>query len=285
MIKIKERVRKGSSTGFAILTVLIIAVGWRLRGYELITAERGVGYVCGIIGFVLMSILLLYPLRKRVRALEMIGGVKTWFRIHMLLGIIGPVFILYHCNFQVGSFNSNVALFSMVIVSVSGIFGRFFYARIHHGLYGQRATLVDLRRQLEEQKEELSPQLDLVPGLREKLFAYSDRVIDPPRTLGESIRRRALTDWQVLRVKWTASRLAQRSLAESSAKHHWSDKRLRQMNWQMRRKSDQLIRQTRKVAEFGFYERLFVLWHIFHIPLVYMLIIAAVIHIVAVHLY
>ncbi|MCA9403493.1 MAG: transcriptional regulator, partial [Candidatus Omnitrophica bacterium] len=90
MIKIKERVRKGSSTGFAILTVLIIAVGWRLRGYELITAERGVGYVCGIIGFVLMSILLLYPLRKRVRALEMIGGVKTWFRIHMLLGIIGP---------------------------------------------------------------------------------------------------------------------------------------------------------------------------------------------------
>lgn len=282
---LKERISKGSSTGFTVLIGLILAVGWRLRGYELITAERGIGYVCGIIGFVLMSVLLLYPLRKRVRALEIIGGVKTWFRIHMLLGVIGPVFILYHCNFQLGSFNSNVALFSMVIVSVSGIFGRYFYARIHHGLYGQRATLVELRRQLEGQKEELSPQLDLVPGLREKLFAYSDRVIDPPKTLGESVRRRALTDLQVLRVKWAAGRIARRSLEEISDKHHWSDKRLRQMVRQMRRKSDQLIRQTRKVAEFGFYERLFVMWHIFHIPLVYMLFIAAVIHIIAVHLY
>jgi hypothetical protein len=39
------------------------------------------------------------------------------------------------------------------------------------------------------------------------------------------------------------------------------------------------------VAGFEGYERLFSLWHALHIPLIFMMIIAAVIHIVAVHVY
>jgi hypothetical protein len=33
------------------------------------------------------------------------------------------------------------------------------------------------------------------------------------------------------------------------------------------------------------YERLFALWHVLHVPLVYMLVAAAIAHIVAVHMY
>jgi len=39
------------------------------------------------------------------------------------------------------------------------------------------------------------------------------------------------------------------------------------------------------VAEFEGYERLFSLWHALHIPLIFMLIIAAVIHVIAVNVY
>jgi hypothetical protein len=41
----------------------------------------------------------------------------------------------------------------------------------------------------------------------------------------------------------------------------------------------------RRAAAFKLYERLFSLWHILHLPLFIMMIITAVIHIFAVHLY
>ena len=42
---------------------------------------------------------------------------------------------------------------------------------------------------------------------------------------------------------------------------------------------------TRRVASFEGFERLFSLWHALHIPLIFMMIIAAVIHVIAVHVY
>ena len=41
----------------------------------------------------------------------------------------------------------------------------------------------------------------------------------------------------------------------------------------------------RRAAAFKLYERLFSLWHILHLPLFIMMIITAVIHIFAVHMY
>ena len=59
----------------------------------------------------MMLVLLVYPLRKRVRALRFMGTVAHWFRAHMILGVAGPVCILLHSNFSLGATNSNVALF------------------------------------------------------------------------------------------------------------------------------------------------------------------------------
>jgi hypothetical protein len=45
------------------------------------------------------------------------------------------------------------------------------------------------------------------------------------------------------------------------------------------------MRRVRRVAELGSYERLFSLWHVFHLPFFYMLVVAALIHVLAVHMY
>jgi hypothetical protein len=39
------------------------------------------------------------------------------------------------------------------------------------------------------------------------------------------------------------------------------------------------------IAEFTLYERLFGLWHMFHLPFFFMLIIVIVVHVIAVHLF
>jgi hypothetical protein len=42
---------------------------------------------------------------------------------------------------------------------------------------------------------------------------------------------------------------------------------------------------VQKAAAFGVSERLFSLWHVLHIPLFFVLVVAAIIHVVAVHFY
>ena len=48
---------------------------------------------------------------------------------------------------------------------------------------------------------------------------------------------------------------------------------------------DRRLAATKRVAEFAGYERLFSLWHALHIPLIFLLAIAAVIHVIAVNVY
>jgi hypothetical protein len=42
---------------------------------------------------------------------------------------------------------------------------------------------------------------------------------------------------------------------------------------------------VQRVAQFNTYERLFSLWHVLHVPFVYMLVLSAIAHVVAVHMY
>jgi hypothetical protein len=48
---------------------------------------------------------------------------------------------------------------------------------------------------------------------------------------------------------------------------------------------DAALRALQRHAQFATYERLFALWHVVHIPFVYMLVISAIVHVVAVHMY
>jgi hypothetical protein len=40
-----------------------------------------------------------------------------------------------------------------------------------------------------------------------------------------------------------------------------------------------------RVAQYNAYERVFALWHVAHLPFVYLLVISAVVHVIAVHAY
>jgi uncharacterized membrane protein YidH (DUF202 family) len=69
-----------------------------------------------------------YYVRKRVGfGPKAARTIPAWFRLHVILGVAGPVLILFHCNFRLGALNSNVALFSMGAVVASGVIGRYLY--------------------------------------------------------------------------------------------------------------------------------------------------------------
>jgi hypothetical protein len=265
--------------GSTVLTVLIIGRLSSLERY--ITPEYGIGYALGITGGSLMVALLLYPLRKRYRTLQWMGPMKWWFRAHMVCGILGPSLILFHCNFSLGATNSNVALFSMLTVAISGIIGRYFYSRIHHGLYGAKVVLEETKQDAQMARYGIHKVFADVPELLALLEQFESHAVKSSRGLISTSIHLLAMPLRIRLLHRAAMRLVNRHLAAQQLGQRGRA--------QMRAGAERFLRvhldAVRKVAETDFYQRLFSMWHVLHLPLFVMLIVTAVFHVVAVHVY
>ena len=45
------------------------------------------------------------------------------------------------------------------------------------------------------------------------------------------------------------------------------------------------LSSVQRAAQFATWERMFSWWHVLHVPLVYMLVLSAIAHVIAVHIY
>ena len=267
------------------LAAAAVLIGWLLRARSPLSAEAGVGYWLGIIGASLMAFLLLYPVRKRVRFMRVFGSTATWFRIHIFFGVVGPILILYHCNFGLGSLNARVALFCTLLVAISGLFGRYIYSKVHFGLSGHKASLQELTARARLTAEQQTYTAAFVPDLLELMGQFDRMVLKPPETaLGSALLPLELavkTRWAALKLNRFVRRQlrAQALLSDGTAHRHKSFEAV------MRKFIAEHLRRVRRVAEFGFYERVFSLWHLFHLPFFYMLVLTATVHVFAVHMY
>ena len=232
-----------------------------------------------------MLSLLLYPLRKKVRFLHKLGSTRRWFRMHMILGLLGPLLVLYHCNFQLGSFNSRVALYCMLLVAISGIVGRHFYAAIHRGLYGRKLTLGELQKELANSAEKSHGLASLMP----KLVARLDRLCEELQgdKVTNSLGMRRSIKWLLahqftrLSLHWTARRELRLAAVRFEVVAR-DQKRLRRTT--SRFIGDYTKLMTR-VAKFTVYERLFAIWHVLHLPIFFVMVLSALVHVLAVHMY
>ncbi len=90
---------------------------------------RTISLYFGWIGFSMILLTNLYVFRKRIRLLSKWMSLPGWLNFHIFCGLLGPTFIVFHTNFKVGGLVA-ISFWSMVIVAVSGIVGRYFYVQI-----------------------------------------------------------------------------------------------------------------------------------------------------------
>ena len=267
------------------LTTLAVGIGWLLRDYGLINPEEGLGYWLGIAGGSMMLMLLLYPLRKRIKLLRFLGSTQKWFRAHMILGMLGPLLVLYHSNFQLGSFNSRVALYCMLLVAGSGIIGRHIYAHIHRGLYGRKSNLTELQADLTKSLENSHGLATLLPALTAKLETLATEVqgcaVTGTMDTGTSLKW-TFKQYSVWYSLWVTARRELKARATESKTVARDYRRLRKASSAYVRR---FVRLTGRVAQFTLYEKMFSLWHVLHMPFFFMMVISALLHVLAVHMY
>jgi hypothetical protein len=266
---------------FFVACVALALMGMRAHLERFITPEKGLGYALGIIGASAMLLLLLYPARKRLPWLGPIGSVKGWFQTHMVLGIVGPLLVLFHANFRTGATNSNVALYCMLVVSSSGLVGRYFYSRIHSHFYGKQASLAELREQV-ARMQLVSGALAFVPDLAEQLQVVESAVLSRLNSIPAPLRPLFVA----LRAAFARRRIAKH--IRRAARRQWpghGSLRHRHEVVAARELAFRHLDSVRRVAELSTYERLFSLWHVLHLPLFFMLLVAGIVHVIAVNIY
>jgi len=277
-----QKMFTGTGLFFTISATLLI-VGWEFPTHRYLTPQRGVGYALGIIGGSLMLLLLLYPARKRLRWLSFMGSIKGWFHTHMLLGIAGPILILYHSNFSTGAVNSNVALFCMLTVSASGLVGRYMYTRIHHGLTERATTLKELQDNAERLRS-VSLSVSFMPELIERMLV-EERGILAQVAKCPVLLRPPCAFFVCLFARYRLNAYVRRALRVAAKQSTVLAKQKNRLFKTASGYVKQRIEATREVSEFQAYSQLFSLWHVLHLPLFFMLLVAGIVHVIAVHVY
>ncbi len=143
------------------------------------------GRAFGITGAALMTIMLLYSVRKRAKPLRKAGPLSVWLDFHIFCGVIGPLLIVLHSSFKVQGLVA-LSFWSMIAVALSGVLGRYLYLQIPRTRAGDERTLADV----EQESRALSARL-LQLGLDDERLRELEGIAATPGTWQRRRRLRA----------------------------------------------------------------------------------------------
>lgn len=260
-----------------LMFVLILTwLGWKISGGNYYKSGEGLGYNLGLVGGLMMLTLLLYSLRKHFKFMQGLGKLKHWFKIHMILGVLGPTLVLFHTTFRIGSTNAAVALYCMLLVAGSGLVGRFVYTRIHKGLYGSRSSLKEAREELAGSNGEVKARLDFFPKVQEWLDAFEREALEEKRNFFQGV-------WYFLSFD------LRRMLLERRCKNNiiliLGPGRMNDVVRDAHKLVREYLFKIQTVAQFKKFEQIFSAWHVLHLPFMYMMVATAIFHVIWVHMY
>jgi hypothetical protein len=274
-----------SDTMVYLVLAFLVWLTWKISRMGLFDAGDDTGYWLGVAGGSLMLLLFTYPLRKRFAFSRNWGRVKWWFLLHMVLGVAGPLLILLHSTFRIGSLNAGVALYSMIIVALSGVVGRFIYARVNRGLQGEQVGFKELQSRARFDQDDVRSRLAFAPKVEAQLREFEQVELQARPgwlTYSRQVFWLPLKQWIVYRRCVKGLRKPIRRLATHG---NWKKKDLVRREQQSRKLVRRYLTAVVRVAQYTAYERFFSLWHVAHLPFVYLLVISAVVHVIAVHAY
>jgi hypothetical protein len=149
------------------------------EGYWHWKAGGSVGHALGLTGACMMVTMLLYSVRKRVGLLRRAGPLRAWLDGHIFLGVFGPLLVVLHSTFKVQGLVA-LSFWSMVVVAMSGVLGRFLYLQIPRTRAGEEMALAEI----EAQDRQLAESLRTRFGLDEARLAELDAIVAVPARTG-----------------------------------------------------------------------------------------------------
>ena len=200
------------------------------------------GHGLGIMGTLMVGIgVFLYIARKQYGLMERWVRIKYMLEFHIFLCTLGPILILFHTTFKFKGIVS-ISFWSMVIVVLSGVIGRFIYIRIPRSESGEELEFVEvehLHKKLQAQLKQ-SGLMELANG----------------------------TPIQFSGLRFVRKMIYDSALPKNEQKELWK-----------LAKEEYLIQ--RRLKNLNLMKKLFAYWHVAHKPFALIMFMILVVHVIA----
>ncbi len=142
-----------------IVTYYLFDLGWDFYqtpleerfyhpAYKQLGASGSWGHGLGIIGTLIIAFGVWgYIYAKKTLRFEKYVRLKYLLEFHIFLCTLGPILILFHTTFKFGGIVS-IGFWSMVLVVLSGVVGRYIYIQIPRTLSGRALSFEEIEGQL-----------------------------------------------------------------------------------------------------------------------------------------
>jgi hypothetical protein len=228
-----------------------------------------IGQCAGILTFFMFLFMYLYPLRKRLSHWTRLGSLPRWLDVHIACGLIIPVIGAIHAGWRFQGV-IGIGYISMLLVSLSGIVGKYLYVHIPRSRAGVELSMEELEQRRSRLTNEIAQTAGLDPA---EVEAATTSVSDRRGTLSMLATVGTLLAGDL--VRFTTARKLRRRWGKQCR----LDKRaLREVARLVRRQIK--LTQQRRMLEAT--QRVFRFWHVVHKPFSITAFIAVIIHIVAV---
>ncbi|TNE53736.1 MAG: hypothetical protein EP344_14770 [Bacteroidetes bacterium] len=234
--------------------------------HDLFKASGLLGHGIGIVGTLLMLIgVAIYIARKRYKSLARFGRLKYWLEFHIFLCTLGPILVLFHTAFKFGGIVS-IAFWSMVLVVLSGVIGRFIYIQIPRTIEGRAMSLHEVK----EMKGDLGENLQASYRLDDESF---QAVLALAHT-GESQYAGGL--FSSMFTQYIAGRRALQAAKTMLRNHRVAQADIRSIMKMLRHE----ISLNNRISRLQTMQNLFRYWHVAHLPFAIIMVVIVLFHVV-----
>lgn len=224
--------------------------------YDWFKSSGTLGGGLGILGTALIFIgVVLYITAKKYRYLERWVRLKYLLEFHIFLCTVGPIMILFHTTFKFGGIVS-IAFWSMVLVVLSGVIGRYIYLQIPQAVNGRALSLEELNEMRDEAMSRIQEKGDLSKDIIDTITSF-----DPPKGWG----LKPIFEGQ-RRIKSIA-----KALSNSGLNQEEQSELLKHVRTE--------ITLKRKMNRLDTMQSLFRYWHVAHRPFALIMLFVVILHV------
>jgi hypothetical protein len=155
--------------------------------HDLLRPSGRAGLTFGTVATVLFVLNLGYLVRKRLIHIRWLGSLRTWMSFHVVTGLTGGSLIVLHSAFAPSSALAILALVALAITLLSGMIGRYLYAKVPRSLEGRELELEQVRERLHACRHQL-----------EDAGVSADWLRPGPSTPGQDLSKGFLTSLRIV---------------------------------------------------------------------------------------
>jgi hypothetical protein len=123
--------------------------------HDLLRPSGRAGLSFGVFATALFVLNLGYLVRKRLINVRWLGSLRAWMFFHAVTGIIGGAVLALHAAFAPSSALGILALVALATTVVSGVIGRYIYAKVPRSLEGRELEIEQVRQRLQADRHQL----------------------------------------------------------------------------------------------------------------------------------